>query len=447
MENKRFAARQRGQIIIMVALTMTVLIGIAGLSIDTGRAYGVKARLNAAVDAAAIAGARALVTGADDGTRVSNASAAATRFFHANYPDGFQMSTVTEPVITAVRDAATNAWTVTVSSQANMPTTFMQVLGQDHATVAATGQTIRRDVDVLMVLDTSGSLGPPTSPATTFPTLQDAALTGFVNKFIPGPGGDRLGLVAFASGAVTGPAIDKTASRGFNKTNVTTAINALSVGGSTAGVEGMRQAWNELNAVPPGVRSPLRVILYFSDGAPNDVGATFPVGGGTVAGNLYSETTGPASATATRVFRNDTRNSLLGSYAISSLPLSGNDNIPLASYNGRRTLTGAPYDNNRCNVNKAARNMLENIANTARSNNVVIYTIGLGTQLQTLEVGFCGYDSAEYGENILKRLANARGVDTYNAAQQTGLYCHADQASELQQCFSTIASEILRLSM
>jgi Flp pilus assembly protein TadG len=451
MKRKSFATRQRGQIIVMVAVTIVVLIGIAGLAIDSGRAYGVKARLNAAVDAAAIAGARALVSGADDATRQANATAAAIRFFNANYPSGFQATTVTQPTVSAIRNGATNAWTVTVNAQAVMPTTFMKVLGQTDATIAADGQTIRRDVDVMMVLDTSGSLGPPTSPSTTFPTLQSAAITGFVNKFIPGAGGDRLGLVAFASGGVTGPAINKTSVRGYDRTAVTNTINALTVGGSTAGVEGLRQAWNELKAVPAAVRSPLRVILYFSDGAPNDVGATFPVGGGTVAGNLYSETSGPATAAANRVFRNDTRNTLLGNYSITSLPALGNDNIALTSFNGRRALTGSPFDNTRCNVNKAARNMLENIANTARgdggANDVVIYTIGLGSDLTSLEVDFCGYGTSEYGQNILKRVANTTDVDTYNAAQQAGLYCHADVASELLQCFSTIASEILRLSL
>src|SRR5690606_19968409 len=127
---------------------------------------------------------------------------------------------------------------------------------------------------------------------------------------------------------------------------------------------------------------------------------------------------------------------------------------PLASFNNRRTLqtaggaTGYPYDNSRCNVNKAARSMLENIANSARGSDIRIYTIGLGNALNNLEVTFCGYALAnESGSTILKRVANAQDADTVNASQPRGLYCHAATASDLNRCFSSIASEILRLTL
>lgn len=445
--------RQRGQVLILVGLTLVVLIGAVGLAVDLGRAYGVKARLNAAVDAAAIGAARALAEGVDDAARIANAQAAAQRFFGLNYPVDFLSSTPSAPTASAVHEAS-GRWTVSVSATAQMPTTFMRVLGQTQVNVAAAGQAIRRDLDALLVMDTSGSLAPPYSPSTVFPTLKDAAVNSFIARFAAGAGGDRVGLVSFSSGAVLDVPIDKTSTRGFTRTTVVNAINALTAEGATASAEGLRKGVDELNAVPVALRSSLRVILFFSDGAPNLVSGTFPrSSGGSRAYNLYSDITGSATDAANWVFDQNYRNRDLGrDNTISSLPLTGSGGIALASYNGKRTLSGSPYTNNRCNVNKAARNMVENVANSARGQQIRIYAIGLGNPLNTLETSFgggnCGYALAnEQGSTILKRLANTSDSDTSNTSQPQGLYCHAATATDLDRCFSTIASEILRLTL
>ncbi len=446
--------RERGQIVIIVAASLVALVALIGLAIDAGRAYGVKAKLNAGVDAASIAAARALSEGADDAARMANAEDAAQRYFVANFPSGYLGANPGAVSVTAVHDAS-GYWRVTVTGTAIMPVTFLQVLtlSSNNVTVVATGQAIRRDVDLMMVLDVSGSLGPPTSPADTLSKIKSAAISGFVERFAAAPGGDRVGLVSFASGAVLEVPINKDANRGFTKTSssgtgVEDRINALTVSGSTAQAEGMRRAVAEINAVPVALRSSLRVILLFSDGAPNDVNAVFTRGasGPMVTGDLYSETDPPATSAATNVYRNDQRDNLLGTYAdIANLPAQGLGGIALT---GSRLLTsGAPYANTRCNVNKAARNMIENIAATARGQNIVVYTIGLGARLTSLEVTFCGYGVAEYGQNILKRVANDATADTHSEAVPTGRYCHADNADELHSCFSDIASEVLRLAM
>lgn len=462
------ASRQRGQVLIIVGLSLTVLIGAVGLAIDSGRAYGVKARLNAAVDAAAIAGARALSEGADDNARRANAVAVGTRFFQMNYPDGFLGSTPSAPTITAVHEAS-GYWRVNASATATMPTTFMRVLAGDTVvTPSAAGEAIRRDLDVMLVMDVSGSLSP-----SDLNTLKQAAKNSFINRFAAGTNGDRVGLVSFSSGAVIDEAINKTSARGFNRTAINADITNLPGDGATASAEGMRKALAELDGVPAEYRSSLRVILFFSDGAPNLINGTFPRSNGTpnpITGNLYSERNGSGSATAYRMWRENARNDAyysgddddFGSSInnITSLPATGSGGVPLSSYAGHpypRTLTasGGLFQNTRCNVNRAARNMVENVAKIAREQDVRIYTIGLGDMLETLEPTFssgnCGYPSGstsrERGSVILKRLANAPDSDTYNASQPQGLYCWAQQATALDRCFSTIASEILRLTL
>jgi hypothetical protein len=124
--------------------------------------------------------------------------------------------------------------------------------------------------------------------------------------------------------------------------------------------------------------------------------------------------------------------------------------VNLASVNGARSLSGNPVSNTWCNVNKAARNMVENVANAARgaagNSAITIYSIGLGAMLNSNEVTTCSYGSSEYGANILMRLANTANSDTYNAAQPTGTYVYAADASQLNSAFQKIRSIILRLS-
>jgi Flp pilus assembly protein TadG len=442
--------RQCGQILVLVAVALFVLIGLVGLAIDSGLAYGVKAKLASAVDAASIAGARALAEGVDDAARIAAARTAAKDYYAANFPAifmGAAREPLTDDMISAVHDS-TGYWTVTVTGSAVTSVTFMRLLGFSDFPISAMGQSIRRDLDIILVLDTSGSLS---SPSSTFPALKAAAIN-FVNKFNAGTNGDRVGVVSFASGAVVTVPIVKDGTRGFNRPQVIAAINALNVSGSTASAEGLRLALNDINGVPPINRSSLRMIVFFSDGAPNDVPATFSNGGTPVTGDLYSETSSPGSNRATRVFRSDRRDTQLGDYAnISTLPetgfaVTGVGDVNLASYNNRRTLTGSPVTNTRCNVNKAARNMTENVANTARTQVVKIHSIALGSAVNTLEINFCSYPASEVGSSLLKRLSNTTDSDAYNPAQTTGLYVWAENAADLDAAFTSIASEILRLS-
>lgn len=447
----------RGNVILMFALSLTMLIAFAGLVVDAGIGYGVKAKLNAAVDAASIAASRAVATGDTDDQRRQSAVTEGTRFYYANFPDGYLGATPRPPTVTAEHQSD-GKWYVTVTGSAVSPTYLMRVFGVSEFDVSATGTTVRRDLDMMLVLDTSGSL------QSVFPQVKQAAIN-FVNKFNGGNGGDRLGLVVFADGATLPVPINKTAARGFNKTTITNQINAQSSSGWTSTGEAMRRALNELNAVPVSLQSSLRVIVLFSDGAPNTPAATWArynssgTQTGTVSASLPSTTSGGnprlcTSSSPCTLYHYDSRSSSLGNYSdISRLPVTAGslfDNKPLSSYNNKRTFSpalGAANSDTLCNVNKAARNMLENLANDARGQKVVVFTLGLGQQLNGFEgITGCGYGQSEYGANILKRVANASGVDTYNINQPTGTYVYAADASQLDTAFNKIASEIIRLA-
>jgi len=449
-----------GQVAIIVAISLIVLVGMIGLAIDSGRGYGVKAKLSAAVDAAAIAAGRALVEGETDAVRIDNAKKVAQRFFNGNFPtDYLGINPAKTVLMTDAVHMADGYWKVSVSASAEMPTTFMRALGKDKLVVAAVGEAIRRDVDIMLVMDASGSLGPPTSPSTTLPKLKECAKNAFVSKFIAGAGGDRLGFVSFASGAVLNVPINKDATRGFSKTAVNNAIDGLNASGWTSSAEAMRLALNELIAIPASTRASLRVIVFFSDGAPNGVPGTFTRTSGnprTVSGILESGTSGSGTERADEVYRANVLNdNNPASYTnISVLPntgstITGVGGIPLA---GTRTLalSGGSITNTRCNVNKASRNMVENVANTTRNQGIFVHVASLGTRVSSLETSFsggnCGYNSSDFGSVVLKRIANSTDSTTYNSSQPIGLYVPAANIEDCEAAFSKIASEILRLT-
>jgi hypothetical protein len=135
---------------------------------------------------------------------------------------------------------------------------------------------------------------------------------------------------------------------------------------------------------------------------------------------------------------------------IAPLPATGSDpfdTVPLASYNNMRTFSGGNSDTDlHCDVNKAARNLAENVANIIRSQGIYIFTLGFGPRLTDNETSDCGYSSSDFGANILRRFANTPDSDSYNPAQPSGIYCQAPTVAQLRPCFEQIASALLRIT-
>src|SRR5215467_2387776 len=78
--------KQKGVALVLCALMLLVLVPMVGLAIDGGVAYLLRTKLSAAVDAAVLAGARSLSSGADLQSQTANATAVAQRYFDANFP-------------------------------------------------------------------------------------------------------------------------------------------------------------------------------------------------------------------------------------------------------------------------------------------------------------------------------------------------------------------------
>ena len=256
--DKSHISGEGGFVLVYLAAALTCLLLFTGVAVDTGRAYVVKAQLTKAVDGAALAAARNFNGGNPEGE--------AGRIYRANFPVGYMGTTSS----TSPGDAgfyasqvieSSGASIVTVTATAVLPTTFMKVGNFDQMTVSATGEATRRMVDLSLVLDVSGSIGP------AWDAVRDASRT-FINAFDAAH--DRLSLSTFSYGAkVLQPMPGAT--RGFDKAGMMAAVPNTLPGGNTNTAEGIYRAWDEVKSVPLGSQSGLRIIVLFTDGAPNGV--------------------------------------------------------------------------------------------------------------------------------------------------------------------------------
>ncbi len=170
------AARQtksrRGSVGVVGALAAVPLILVVGLAVDATRVWLVRARLQTALDAAALVAAREI--------NVSAGTANSTALFWSNFGrtsktdnTGYLGATATIPKVAKV-----DANTVTMTSQASVATTFLRLAGVGPVVVHAstTSQRAINGMELSLVLDITGSMATNNNIA----TLRQAA-TNLVN--------------------------------------------------------------------------------------------------------------------------------------------------------------------------------------------------------------------------------------------------------------------------
>jgi hypothetical protein len=131
-----FSSRRSGQVLLLVTVALVVLIGFASLAVDIGLLYSTRRRMQTAADAAAIAGASALLDG-------QNYQQAAYDVATLNgFTTGQNNATVTagppsasDPNLNLTSYSTANY--VEVSITQNVPTYFLRVLGYKAMNVGA----------------------------------------------------------------------------------------------------------------------------------------------------------------------------------------------------------------------------------------------------------------------------------------------------------------------
>jgi Flp pilus assembly protein TadG len=177
---RQFAQSDRGSVAIYFGLSAIVFFGVAGLAVDAARGYLIKARLSEAVDAAALAGGKALQSATNNTLVVSDA----TSFFNANFPTGAMGATVAAPTINIIN----NGTEVQVASTATIPTTLMRLLGFQNMQVAASATVARAatGLDVVFSFDISGSMCSPCSKIQSLQSNAKALVDSLAQPFTNG---------------------------------------------------------------------------------------------------------------------------------------------------------------------------------------------------------------------------------------------------------------------
>jgi Flp pilus assembly protein TadG len=200
---------ERGVVMIVGVLSLAVVIPMVGLSVDVGYLYASKARLQASVDGASLAAARALNLGSSTAAQADSAKQNAVNWFYSNFPPG-NWATTSTVMTTANVDVYddmvnTNLRHVDVTASSRVPTYFMKWLNFDSTQIGAKGFATRRDAVVMLVLDRSGSMcqpggspcgGAPPQQARACGPMKDAAKL-FTGQFAAGR--DYIGLVCLVT--------------------------------------------------------------------------------------------------------------------------------------------------------------------------------------------------------------------------------------------------------
>ena len=164
-------SRRRGATALATVVLLPLMLGFVGLAVDVGMAYSVKADLQRAADAAALAGVRDL-KGSDEGAAMANSIA--TILTYANSNPAFSNIPLVIDTNTdiefgqAMLDEATGKvaflahtmppGAVRVTVHADLPYTFARVMGFATRRISATAAAATGPRDVAIVMDVSGSM-------------------------------------------------------------------------------------------------------------------------------------------------------------------------------------------------------------------------------------------------------------------------------------------------
>ena len=392
----RLRSDQKGTVLALVAILSIVILALTGAVIDMGLGYLSKAQLSRAVDAGVLAGARNL----RNGPVVAEAQALALAETNGVSAGGGASVSV------GFGQDADGENTVSMTATRPMPTIFIRAVGMNQLNVGSTATAAVPPVDLLLVIDQSGSLG----SVGAWDDLQDAAVE-FVDHFDDTI--DQMGLVSFNVRGTERHQI----SNNFTL-SIQNDITAMTSVGWTNYGEGLRLAYNQITGGAVRARS-TKVVVFFTDGRPT-----------AFRGQIGGEDRVMSIRQTSPVNR-------LGGY------YDDPDNLPSdsrPSYSGCQgvvycaTWTEQPTPPiHAISGDQIAHQNGRDRANDIRNEGVYLYTIGLGDP---------GADPAFTPNHaFMQELANVDGAT--NPGQPTGKYYFAPDASQLSAVFNQLAQDLL----
>lgn len=386
---------------VMVAGGMVIFLGVAGLALDSGRAYLVRSELSRAVDAAVLAGARALRSGE---ASARNQALAVAR---ANGVSADDEATVVL-VDFGVNSEGDN--TVTLSATRPMRTSLMRLFGRQYVEVAAVATAVVPPVDLVFVVDQSGSLGSKGA----WDDLQNAARS-FVDFFSDEL--DQMALVSFGTRGGTRYPLQTPF-----RTAIKNQVDQMRSVGWTNTAEGLELAHDQIVGETARQRA-VKVVVFFTDGRPTAFR-------GTIGGQERILAVAAESENVVRGY------------------FDHPDQISLDRWD--RPAEDACRDVVNCQIwtegghpphgrrgREIARERGLAAARRIREDGAYVYTIGLGDPFAS-ELGRPDLD-------YLTRLANEHGIES--SRQPSGRMYFAPTPEDLDAVFRQVASDlVIRLS-
>jgi hypothetical protein len=170
-----------------------------GATIDAGRMYMVKSQLQAGVDAAALAGARAF--GVNDGGATSR-TAQVTAYFDGNFPRSPAYMGTTNVVLDPKFEVIGGINVTTVTARATVPMSFMKIFGyrEQEMIAVAKAELQPRPLEVMLVLDNTGSMKDNLSAGRTNMTALKEAARSFIEVLHQGSSSRRdlaVGIIPY----------------------------------------------------------------------------------------------------------------------------------------------------------------------------------------------------------------------------------------------------------
>jgi hypothetical protein len=446
-------------------LFLVVLIPMIGLAIDGTNVYMMRNQIATALNAAVLAGNRSLNLTADIKTQEKSAQKVALNTFKANTANMYskvQMGNMSASSF-SVTPNANMTITVSGSVSATLPLMLLGMIpGISSPVFNLSASASRRSVNIMLVLDHSGPMGPNPVSGTPLAVLQADAIN-FVNNFAQRNGADNIGLVTFTGAPFVANTLPNPLAN--YQTNVPANINAMTTSGwsMTNTAAAMSAAYGQLQALnEPGA---LNVIVLFTEGLAGAFTGNFaglvappppaycnpaasPLNGLLWSNQLEARYGGLGDITANSI--NDTPEAR-GAPACTSdtyVPDQFLSAMPTAdiygnSTNGTGTISQyAPVvltSIDAVDITYAAENALDDAASRARGNLSIpatIFVIGLGGNPGALPPD----------PLLMPRIANDPGSTYYNNSQPTGQYIYAPTTAQLQAAFTSIASQVLRLA-
>ena len=414
----------RGQVIILLAICLTVLLMFLALSVDVGFAYVTRAKLSKAVDAACLAAMKNLSQGQ------AAARSVAQNTFAANYPTSGLDVSVPVPDITFTTDAFGQT-VVNVSATATIRTFFMRLIPKYKTfSVSNSAGATRGKLVMSLVLDRSGSMN-NNGGSTALPP----AVTMFINYF--DNAADEVAMVSYASNASVDVAIN------YNfKTPITNAVNAMKFAGGTFGPGGLTlaKAQNDSVTMLPG-QNVVKVVVFFTDGYMNEIQDTFncPAAklinyGGYDSGSSV-DFFDPTNGTDWGGVSTKTDGSK-GALPYDSTPhwCQSSPNVYVTKFLSQSTGQQTTFSRTAVSADAEYRALQTATAMRTEDPAMYVYAIGLGSNVD---------------QAFLKQIANDPGSPAYNSSQPEGMAVFADKCpssqctAQLQQVFQTIAARIL----